>query len=306
MLSPHVPDLRALELLIVVARTESLSKAAATLQISQQAASSRIRTMESLVGASLLSRSSRGSVLTPNGELLVQWASQVLDAADRLDAGISALRADKRAHLRIASSLTIAEYLLPKWLVSVRSAQEVLGMPPTDFTLTASNSDHVAELVKSDAADLGFIEGPTLPAGLHAALVGVDELVVVVGPQHSWASRRSRPLPASKLAATPLVVREAGSGTRLALERALAGYDMAAPTLTLSSTAAIRSAVEAGAGAAALSAYAVKDDLAAGRLVRIKVSDVELTRRLHAVWTGSRRLPPGPARDLVECSKRLA
>ncbi|MFC7505232.1 LysR family transcriptional regulator, partial [Nocardioides sp. GCM10030258] len=120
MLSPHVPELRALELLVVVARTGSLGAAAAELGISQQAASSRVRTMESLVGEPLVTRSKRGSELTPTGELLVQWASRVLDAAHELDAGIAAMRVDRRGHLAIAASLTIAEHLLPGWLVGLR------------------------------------------------------------------------------------------------------------------------------------------------------------------------------------------
>ena len=106
MLGPHVPELRSLELLLLVARTQSLSAAAAQLGISQQAASSRMRTMEALIGTSLLSRSTRGSALTETGELIVQWSSRVLDAAELLDAGITALRADTRAHLSIAASQT--------------------------------------------------------------------------------------------------------------------------------------------------------------------------------------------------------
>ncbi|HRD61619.1 MAG TPA: LysR family transcriptional regulator, partial [Nocardioides sp.] len=74
MLGSHVPDLRSLELLLLVARTQSLSGAAAELGISQQAASSRMRTMEALVGTPLLSRSTRGSALTDTGELVVEWA----------------------------------------------------------------------------------------------------------------------------------------------------------------------------------------------------------------------------------------
>ena len=105
MLGPHVPDLRALELLVVVARTGSLGAAATELGISQQAASSRVRTMEALVGEPLVARSKRGSELTPTGELVVQWADRVLDAAQELDAGIAALRADRRGHLDIAAKI---------------------------------------------------------------------------------------------------------------------------------------------------------------------------------------------------------
>jgi len=297
MLGPHVPELRALELLVAVARAGSLTAAAVELGITQQAASSRMRTMESLVGEPLLTRTAAGSGLTQTGELVVQWADRVLEAAAQLDAGVTALRADRRGHLAVAASLTIAEHLLPGWLVAVRAQQAQLGQVPTEVTMTATNSSRVAELVTAGEVELGFVEGPDAPAGLRRRLVGTDELVVVVGREHPWAHRR-RPIPAATLAATPLVVREAGSGTRTVLEKALRGLTLAPPALELSSTAAVRAAVAAGAGPAALGAHAVRDDLATGRLVRVAVDGVDLTRRLHAVWRGGPNPPEGPARDL--------
>ncbi|KRF14133.1 hypothetical protein ASG90_14725 [Nocardioides sp. Soil797] len=300
MLSPHVPDLRGLELLVVVARTGSLSSAAHELGISQQAASSRLRTMESVVGASLVARTRKGSELTAHGDLVVQWASRVIDAAEQLDAGVAALRQGRRGHLAVAASLTIAEYLLPSWLVAVRARQQGLGVLPTEFTMTATNSERVAALVQAGEVDLGFVEGPDTPDGLQHRLVGIDDLVVVVGRDHPWAARSSRRVTAATLASTALVVRESGSGTRTVLERALAGFTTAPPVLELSSTAAVCAAVAAGAGPAALSAHAVRNDVASGRLVSVAVTGLDLSRRLHAVWTGGPNVPAGPARDLVE------
>ncbi len=294
-----MPELRALELLVLVSRTGSLSAAAAELGITQQAASSRVRTMESLVGASLLDRTRRGSALTPTGELLVQWSAGVLEAAEQLDAGITALRADRRGRLSVAASLTIAEHLLPGWLVALRARQLQLGRSPTEVTMTATNSQRVVAMVVAGEVDLGFVEGPDAPVDLPHRLVGTDTLAVVVGPAHPWATRSSRRVTARTLAATPLVVREPGSGTRTVLERALEGLPTVAPALELSSTAAVRSAVAAGAGPAALGAHAIRDDLATGRLVRINVAGLDLTRRLHAVWRGGPHPPEGPARDLV-------
>lgn len=304
MLGSHVPDLRALELLVMVARMGSLGGAAAELGISQQAASSRVRTMEALVGEPLIARSKRGSELTPTGELVVEWADRVLDAAQSLDAGVMALRADRRGHLDIAASLTIAEHLLPGWLVGFRAQQLQRGQQPTEVRMTATNTARVTELVAAGEVPLGFVEGPEAPPGLQRRLVGTDELLVVVGPAHPWASRPRRRVSAATLAATPLVVREAGSGTRTVLERALANHQQAPPALELSSTASVRAAVAAGAGPAAVGAHAVREDLATGRLVRIDVGDIDLTRQLHAVWKGGKHPAEGPARDLVAWAAR--
>lgn len=299
MLSGHVPDLRSLELLLAVMRHGSLGLAAADLGITQQAASSRMRTMESQVGESLLVRSRHGSRLTETGRHLAELATAVVEAAFVLDAGIKRLGNERRGHLDVAASLTIAEHMLPGWMVALRSRHLALGRSAPELSMTAANSARVVELVRSGEVDLGFIEGPEAPADLGSRKVGVDELVVVVGPTHPWARLRSRSVTAAQLAMTPLVVREAGSGTRTVLERALAGLETVPPAIELSTTASVRSAVAAGAGPAALGAQAVQDDVVQGRLIQIEVSDVNLTRVLHAVWAGGDQPPEGPARDLV-------
>jgi len=246
-----------------------------------------------------LDRTRRGSVLTPTGELLVQWSGPVLAAAAQMDAGIAALRADRRGHLTIAASLTIAEHLLPAWLVALRARQIHAGLTPTEVTMTATNSERVEGLVRTGEVDLGFIEGPDAPSDLRHRLVGTDTLVVVVSPKHPWAQRSSRRVSAATLAATPLVVREPGSGTRMVLDRALSELETSAPALELSSTAAVRAAVAAGAGPAAVGAHAIREDLVLGRLVKINVAGLDLTRRLHAVWRGAPQPPYGAVRDLV-------
>lgn len=306
MLGSHVPDLRSLELLLRVGEVGSLGAAAAELGISQQAASARMRTMEALVGEALVSRSKRGSELTATGELLSQWAVKVVDAAAELDAGIASLRRDRSSHLDVAASLTIAEHLLPGWMVALRVRQLKSGLPVTDITLTATNTANVVGLVSAGTVDLGFVEGPEAPSGLSHRRVGVDELILVVGPSHPWASRRGKPVTAALLASTPLVVREAGSGTRTVLDRALQKHTRSSPVLELSSTTAVRSAVAAGAGPAVLGAHAVHDDLTSGRLVAVPVSGVDLTRVLHAVWVGGPQPAEGPGRDLVALAARSA
>jgi DNA-binding transcriptional LysR family regulator len=105
------------------------------------------------------------------------------------------------------------------------------------------------------------------------------------------------------------VSRESGSGTRKALADALTehlppGTMMAAPAMELSSAGAVRAAVVAGAGPGAMSLLAVSDDLALGRLVEVHVADVDLNRRLRAVWQGAAQPPVGPVRDLIAVSCR--
>lgn len=298
-LPDRVTDLAAFDLLLSVARLGSLGRAAAEHGISQPAASARMRQLEAHLGLALIERSPRGSRLTPAGALVAGWAQAVVDDAAALDAGVTALRRERESRIRIAASMTVAEYLLPSWLTALRTLD-----PGAAVALTAVNSADVAGAVLAGTADIGFIEGPDRPAGLRAVPVGHDELTVVVAPGHPWARRR-RGITAAELAAAPLVAREEGSGTRRVFEQALTRADVTRvpPQAELSSTTAIKAAVAAGAGPAVLSSLAVATDLAAGTLRAVPVIGLDLHRDLRAVWPAGRRLT-GPARDLAAIASR--
>ena len=300
-LSGHVPDLSAIEVLLAVAHAGSFNAAAAEVGVSQQAISARVRSIEAQTGVVLIRRGPRGSELTDDGIVVAEWAARLLDVAMQFDAGLAALRDDRRSRLRVSASLTIAEQLLPGWLVSFRDTG-VAGRR-TDMELTAVNSETAIAHVRDGQTDLGFVEGPRIPTGLRSRVVARDELVVVVAPTHPWARRR-RPLTAAELAATSLVTREHGSGTRDALDAALRRvlgphYDHSEAALSLSTATAIRAAVAAGAGPAVLSSLTVRDDTSRGQLVRVPVDELDLQRDLRAVWLGDRQPPAGAARDFI-------
>ena len=308
-LSSHVPDLPALELLLDVAGTGSIGAAARLHGISQQAASARLRTLEGQVGLTLLDRQARGSRLTDAGTAVAAWAERVVAAAVELDGAVAALRHQGAARLRVAASMTIAEQLVPRWLVTLRTRVPGGSTGPA-VTLTATNNDEVVRLVRGGDADLGFVEGPEAPGSLHAQVVATDRLVLVVAAEHSWA-HRSRAVGARELAATPLVTRERGSGTRSALEAAIAtvlggAVALTEPVAEFGTATAVREAVRAGLAPAVLSDLAVADDLAAGRMVAVRTTGVDLRRHLRAVWVGADDPPAGPARDLVAIAHSTA
>ena len=310
-MSETVHDVSALRALREVGRQGSIAAAASVLGVSQQALSARMRTLERGMGVTLLARTPSGSHLTEQGRLVVGWAEDVLDAADRLDAGLRSIRSGVSHRLAIAASQTIAEHLVPHWLVELRSveqasarqasAAERAGYPPTVVELTVANSTGVLELVRDGKAGLGFIETPHLPSDLITEHVRNDELLVVTAPGHPWASRR-RPLELAEVAASPLVMREAGSGTRDTLTDHLAAQrPPLCPTIAmeLGTSAAVRSAIAAGVGPGVLSRLAVRDDLVLGRLVAIDVAGPPLTRQLTAVWKPDQPLPPEAQRLLA-------
>ena len=301
-LSDRVPDLAALEMLLAVAHTGSLNAASRQLGITQQAVSARVRSAEAQAGVALIARTPRGSSLTPEGVVVAEWAARLLAVAGELDAGLAAFRTDHQTRLRVSASLTIAEQLLPGWLVSLQARARHSGRPAPQIVLTAANSDTVTRQVREGQADLGFVEGPARPKGLRSRVIGHDELVVIVRPDHPWARRR-QPLEPAELAAASIVSREEGSGTRGVLTAALSaalGTRVTVPVaLALSTTAAVRSAVLAGAGPAVLSELTVAEDISARRLARVPVAGVNLRRSLRAIWTGGALPPVGAARDLL-------
>lgn len=302
-LSSRMPELGTFEVLLAVAQTGSLGAAARELGLTQQAVSARLASMEAQIGVRLAVRTTRGSQLTPTGIVVTEWAARLLDVAHDVDAGLGSLRTESRQRIRIVASQTIAEQLMPHWLVSLQSAAARRGGTAPHVILTATNSENATASVRNGTADLGFVENPVPPRELGSCIVGRDELVVVVPPDHKW-TRRSQGVGAAELAQTPLVAREPHSGIRdsltVALSRVL-GDDIqqAPPVLELPTAAAVRAAVLDGAGPAVMSRLAVADDLATGRLRSIATPELDLRRELRAIWVGGRTPPAGATRDLL-------
>ncbi|OQQ33161.1 LysR family transcriptional regulator [Prescottella equi] len=291
------PDLDVLELLVGVDDHGSLSAASRNAGMAQPNGSRAIKQLERQLGMPLLDRRTTGSTLTPQGTVVVHWARRLLDEAHRLLDVADGLRAERSAELTIGASMTVAEHLLPGWLGRFRGLD-------ADVTihLQVLNSTQVFERLESGACDVGFVESPTLPRGLHSVTVARDELVVVVHPGHPW-TRRRKPITVAELAQTPLVVREPGSGTRTTLDVALQDLPRTPPLLELGSAAAIRTSIIAGVGPAVMSTLAVADQVAAGELTVVDVDGLVLERSLRAVWRGPRQLS-GPAGDLVRMVRR--
>jgi DNA-binding transcriptional LysR family regulator len=295
-----ISDLPALDLLLSVAETGSVGRAAQRHGISQPSASARIARLERRLGVPLLVRSRRGSLLTPAGQAVAVWTQQVVGAAHTLADGVLTLRADRQARLRVAASLTVAEYMLPAWLLSLRRTH-----PEPEISAEVSNSHGVCEMVRSGAADVGFVESPDIPADLSRRRVGEDRVALVVSAGYPLASRAATELPVADILEQPLLLREPGSGTRDTflggLERLL-GRQPALPHATsLGSTTTILATARAGGGIGVVSARATAGPVAAGELAELRVRGLTLTRPLHAVWLGS--APSALAADLIALTR---
>src|SRR5262245_60320824 len=117
---PARPDLTALDLLVRVAESGSLGGAARALGMAQPNASRALSRLERQLGLTLLVRTPGGSHLTTEGEVVVAWAREAVAAVDRVAIGARSLAEQRAAHLTVAASLTVAEYLAPRWLARFR------------------------------------------------------------------------------------------------------------------------------------------------------------------------------------------
>lgn len=291
---PAVPNwlqLPTLRLLVAVADTGSLTAGARTVGMAQSNASRALSTLERRLGYDLIERSHRGSRLTDKGTVTVEWAREVILATERLLAGAAGLAADRSGDLPVGASMTVAEYLAPGWVSTLRAE-----LPEITTSLHVANSHDVIDAVLSGTVPIGFIEGPDVPSRVNSIEIMPDKLVLVTSPVHAWA-RSGRPINVDELLHTALVEREPGSGTRAALDAAI-GSDRPRPVAELNSNAAICGSVAAGLGPAVLSSLAVHEAINAGRLVPIELIGDPLRRSFRGIWHGAH--PIGAAGRLLQ------
>lgn len=257
--------LEQLRIFAAVAAREHVTQAARDLNLTQSAVSAAVAALEARYATKLFNRIGRRIELTEAGALFLVEARAVLARAAAAEGVLADLAGLRRGSLALAASQTVANYWLPPVLHRYRTA-----CPGIAVSLAIGNSENVAAMVRQGTVDLGFIEGETDDPDLAAEPVAEDEIVVVASPA------RRRPAGddlASFLKSLRWVFREQGSGTRAIFEAALAGHGLRASdldiVLELPSNEAVRSAVEDGAGAAALSRLAVAASLRSGLLVEL-------------------------------------
>lgn len=159
---------RDLAAFVAAVEAGSVQGAADALQLTQSGATKRLQSLERRLGVALLERTRRGVVPTAAGQRLYPAAKQALAVLARAEQAVAA----DAPPLRLASSHTIGEFLLPGWLS--RFAATAAGVTPE---LVIVNSHEVAHRVRTNAADIGFVEGRADDRGLATLLLDRDEIV---------------------------------------------------------------------------------------------------------------------------------
>jgi DNA-binding transcriptional LysR family regulator len=260
--------LEQLRIYVAVAERQHVTRAAEALNLAQSAASAAIAALEARHGTQLFHRVGRRIELTEVGRVFLTDAKAVLARAEAAELTLSEFGAAKRGTLTVHASQTIASYWLPRHLVAFRRA-----LPGIEIRLGVGNTAEVARTVREGAAELGFVEGVVDDDMLSSVTVARDQLELVVGPDHEWAviDRIDR----ADLVQSEWVMREPGSGSRSEFEAALENFGLSLQdlkvALELPSNEAVRAAVEAGMGAAVLSASVVASSLEVGLLHRVRL-----------------------------------
>jgi DNA-binding transcriptional LysR family regulator len=259
--------LEQLRIFAAVADKQHVTQAARELNLTQSATSAAIAALEGRYGVKLFDRVGRGIVLTHTGRAFLTEARAVLSRARGAEQVLRDLAGLKTGKLVLSASQTVANYWLPSRLQTFQATY-----PGIEVDVRIANTEHVATDVRESVADLGFIEGDIDDGALATRRIDGDSLVVVVGPKHPFA--RQKKLPSDWMKQTPWILREVGSGTRAMFEQALKKRGLRLTDLRvqleLASNEAIRTAIESGLCATAISDLVVDKSVAAKTLVRLE------------------------------------
>lgn len=285
--------LRQLEVFAAVARHQSVSRAAEELAMSQSATSTALGELERAYDHALFDRVGKSLRLNEIGSLLLPAVVELLDQAAQIENLL-----EGRAGfglLKIGATLTIGNYLAT--LIVARHLQR---HPESRVQLQVHNTATIVQQIANFELDLGLVEGEVQHRDLMVTPWIDDELVVFCAPNHRLAKRRSVKL--ADLQDEGWIMREAGSGTRQALDHALA-QNLFRPDvrLELEHTEAIKRAVESGLGIGCISRLALREAFRRGSLVPLETPELNLRRRFHFVWHARKYQTPGLRAFLDEC-----
>jgi DNA-binding transcriptional LysR family regulator len=282
-------DLRQLEIFARVAELGSFSRAAEALFLTQPTVSEHVRTLEDELGVRLLDRLGRGAAPTRAGRLLLSYAQRLLALSREARQAMDGFLGRMIGELLVGASTIPGEYILPAVIGRFKEKY-----PDISTTLLIGDSQAVVEWVAEGRAELGVVGARPAHRGVEYRELMSDDMIVVVPAAHPWHGRAHVTL--EELRTEPLIMRERGSGTRAALERALAEAQMDLGHFRIvgemGSTQAIKQAVKAGVGVSVMSRRAVDEECRSGALSCLGVRDLKVTRSFYLALHKDRSRSP--------------
>ncbi len=264
--------LRQLQVFLAIAHFQNVTKAAEFLAMSQSACSGALKELERQYDLQLFDRigkrlqtNEQGNLLRPKAQALLELAQEVEHhLQDHKDVG----------HIKLGATLTIGNYLAVGLITEFMQ-----NIPGARASLEVANTQTVVKQLLNFDVDVGLIEGEFQHPDLDIYAWRTDELVCFCSPRHPLANRKT--LTDDDLIGAPWILREKGSGTRQAFDRAMHGLTPRFNVLLeLQHTEAIKRAVEAELGISCLSNISLKDAFERGSLTQLPVPQRNFQRSL--------------------------
>lgn len=272
-----------------VAEQLSFSAAANELSISQPSVSYQVKELEAVLGLPLIDRLGKRVRLTEAGEVLYEYARRTLTLLDEVALVMEQMRGIERGTLRVGASATVGIYVIPLALGAYKRVHPNLAL-----SLEIGSREMLQERLKRGVLDLAVLSLPIADPNLESTPFMDDELVLVVPAGHPVAGRADLTL--RDFTGESFLMREPGSGTRLAVEMAArrAGVSLQVG-MELGSNGAIKHAVEAGLGVAVLSSHAIELERKGGGLVVVDIDGFPIVRPWSIVHLRRRQMPAAVA-----------
>lgn len=282
-------NLRQIELFVAIARTGSFSGGAEALSLTQSTVSQHVAALEEEIGALLFDRVGRGVVLTAGGALFLQHARRILAEREALLQTMGSFRGLEHANLVIGASNIPANYVVPPLLAELREKH-----PGIFLTMMTGDTAEMLQALQGNAVELALVGNQAPDKTVDCQPLLSDPLVLVVGAGHRWSETARITL--EELFTEPLVVRESGSGSGQALERALhkAGQDPARLNVTarLGSNEAVLQAIANGFGCAFVSKLSLHCWNSIEGLSPVEIEGLRVERRIWLATLKNRVLSP--------------
>lgn len=273
---------RQLEIFNAIARLGSFTRAAEELFLSQPTVSVQIKKLTDTVGQPLFEQIGKRIYLTDAGKALQSTCSELFTSMANFEMLMSDMKGLKRGKLSLAV-VTTAKYFAPRLLGPFCKLY-----PGVDVTLKVGNRERLLERLGENQDDLYILGQPPEELDVVYKPFLDNPLVVLASINHPLVDRRNIPL--QRLAQEPFIMREPGSGTRMALERLFHEHDLKFNVrMEISSNEAIKQAIVGDLGISVLSRHALSLDAAMGQLAILDVRYFPIKRQWYAVYPNGKQ-----------------
>ena len=281
-------DFDYLTTFVEIAKSGSFSRAGQKLYRSQPAVSAQIRQLEQEYGEKLFDRVGKSVRLTSAGEVLLDYAGRLLSLKNESMHAVADQASAPRGKLTVGANEATCLYVLPHVF-----AEYHRHYPLVQISIYRNFSRKVIEKIEDGTLDVGIVTLPVRSPSLRTHSIFRDRLMLMVAPANPLARQKSVRI--KEIAEQPLILPKTGF-TRLLFDKHFRSYrSRLRITMELPSVGMIKRFVAAGLGVSLISESFARDEVRAGDVKLIAISDVELWRELGVVYRRDRTLPRAAA-----------